>query len=247
MKPNFKYIGHRGTRVGFDENTISAFEKVIEYGANYIEFDIQKTKDGKLIILHDYSLERTTNGSGLLREYTYQEIKNLRTKKKREQIPNLADLLDILKGKTKFIIELKGENVRNELLSLVNKKDLINDCVFSGRCLGDLLSIKLNYPESKICYNITKGRDITLKKILNLGKKKKLSEKPDLISLKSNLITSQFIDICHNNNILTLSWDFINYKNAIDNIKSLVNSGIDGILFDNYKNIPIIKRWVERD
>ena len=130
---------------------------------------------------------------------------------------------------------------------MVNKKDLINDCVFSGRCLGDLLSIKLNYPESKICYNITKGRDITLKKFLNLGKKKKLSEKPDLISLKSNLITSQFIDICHNNNILTLSWDFINYKNAIDNIKSLVNSGIDGILFDNYKNIPIIKRWVERD
>ena len=83
MKPNFKYIGHRGTRVGFDENTISAFEKVIDYGANYIEFDVQKTKDGKLIILHDYSLERTTNGSGLLREYTYQEIKNFRTKKKK--------------------------------------------------------------------------------------------------------------------------------------------------------------------
>ena len=82
---------------------------------------------------------------------------------------------------------------------------------------------------------------------MNLGKEKKLSEKLDLISLKSNLITSQFIDICHNNNILTLSWDFLNYKNALDKIKSLVNMGIDGILFDNYKNIPIIKRWVERD
>jgi glycerophosphoryl diester phosphodiesterase len=247
MNPNFKYIGHRGTRVGFDENTNSAFETVIKYGANYIEFDVQKTKDGKLIILHDYSLERTTNGSGLLREYSYQEIKTFRTKKKREQIPNLEDLLDILKGKTKFIIELKGENVKNEVLSLVNKKDLINDCVFSGRNLGDLLLIKLNYPECKICYNITKGRDITLEKFMNLGKKKKLTEKPDLISLKSNLVTSQFIDICHNNNILTLSWDFINYKNALDKIKSLVNIGIDGILFDNYKNIPIIKRWVEKD
>jgi predicted TIM-barrel enzyme len=82
---------------------------------------------------------------------------------------------------------------------------------------------------------------------MKLGMENKLSEKPDLISLKSNLITSQFIDICHNNNILTLSWDFLNYKNALDKIKSLVNMGIDGILFDNYKNIPIIKQWVERD
>ena len=245
MRSNFKYIGHRGTRVGFDENTVSAFEKVIEYGANYIELDIQKTKDGKLIILHDYSLERTTNGSGLLREYTYQEIKKFRTIKRREQIPNLADLLDILKGKTKFIIELKGENVRKELLYLVNKKDLINDCVFSGRCLRDLLSIKLNYPECRICYNITKGRDISLEKFMNLGKEKKLSEKPDLISLKSNLISSQFIDICHDNNILALSWDFINYKNALDKIKSLIDMGIDGILFDDYKNIRIIKKWLK--
>jgi hypothetical protein len=82
---------------------------------------------------------------------------------------------------------------------------------------------------------------------MKLGMENKLSEKPDLISLKSNLITSQFIDICHNNNILTLSWDFLNYKNPLDKIKSLVNMGIDGILFDNYKNIPIIKRWVERN
>ena len=87
MKSNFKYIGHRGTRVGFDENTNTAFETVIKYGANYIEFDVQKTNDGKLIILHDYSLERTTNGSGLLREYSYQEIKTFRTKKKENKFP----------------------------------------------------------------------------------------------------------------------------------------------------------------
>ena len=69
-------IGHRGTRVDFDENTIGAFKKAIEYGADYIEFDIHRTKDGQLIVMHDKSLNRTTTGSGLIKNCYFTEILN---------------------------------------------------------------------------------------------------------------------------------------------------------------------------
>ena len=74
MKLNFFFIGHRGTRTDFDENTIEAFKKSIEYGSNYIEFDVRKTKDDNYIILHDTTLDRTTTGSGLLKKFNYKDF-----------------------------------------------------------------------------------------------------------------------------------------------------------------------------
>ncbi len=247
MKSSFIYIGHRGTRVNFDENTIGAFKKAIEYGADYIELDVHKSKDGKLIIIHDSSLDRTTNGSGRIKDYSYNEIKEFRTKMMNEQIPTLSLILDEFKGKIKFFIELKGEDVKRKIVKVIVKRDLQRDCVISSRSLNELEKIKLPYPEMKICYNISKGKDLTLEKFINLGKAKKLTKFPDMISLKSSLISLEFIETCYNNNILALSWDFINfinYQTALDKIKSLIELGIDGILFDNYRNIPNIKEWM---
>lgn len=242
MSSEFLYIGHRGTRTDFDENTIEAFKKAIEFGANYIELDVRKTKDNKLTILHDPSLDRTTTGSGLISNFTWAEIRNFKTKIKSKQIPLLSEVFDEFKGRIKYIIELKGQYVRDDVFNLVNVKGLLKECVFSGRRLNDLKEIKIKNSGVKICYNITKGETLKLNEFLQLGRQKKLSLDIDMISLRSNLITSEFINICHSHNILVLSWDFLKYKNPIDKIKSLIDDQIDGILFDNYKNISIIKK-----
>ncbi len=67
-----------------------------------------------------------------------------------------------------------------------------------------------------------------------------------MISLKSNLIKANFIDICHENDIKALAWDFIKYANSVKMIKDLIKLQIDGILFDDHKNIKIIKQWLKR-
>ncbi|MFX1502507.1 MAG: glycerophosphodiester phosphodiesterase [Promethearchaeota archaeon] len=242
MNSNFLYIGHRGTRTDFDENTIEAFEKAIEFGANYIEFDVRKTKDNHLIIMHDSSLDRTTTGSGLISNFNCAEIRSFKTKNKRKEIPLLSEILDTFKGKTKFMIELKEQNVTDSVFTLVNNKGLLKECVFSGRRLNDLKHIKNKNPDVKICYNITKGDHLKLDDFLNLGSQKKLSLNLDMVSLRSNIITAEFIDICHSNNYLALSWDFLEHKSPIDKIKRLIDLQIDGILFDNHKNISVIKK-----
>ncbi|MFW9881800.1 MAG: hypothetical protein ACFFG0_52720, partial [Candidatus Thorarchaeota archaeon] len=91
-------------------------------------------------------------------------------------------------------------------------------------------------------YYMTKPID--LDKFLNLGKQKKLHYDIDMINLRSNLVTSEFIEICHSNKFLALAWDFLQYKNPLDKIIKLIDNHIDGILFDNHRNISIIKKKI---
>lgn len=73
-------IAHRGYSGKFDENTMLAFKKAIEYKADGIETDVQMSKDGVLILIHDETLDRTTNGHGFVKDYTLDELKIFRTK-----------------------------------------------------------------------------------------------------------------------------------------------------------------------
>jgi glycerophosphoryl diester phosphodiesterase len=73
-------IAHRGYSGKFDENTMLAFRKAIEYKADGIETDVQLSKDGALVLIHDETLDRTTNGHGLVKDYTLDELKIFRTK-----------------------------------------------------------------------------------------------------------------------------------------------------------------------
>ncbi|MFX0035065.1 MAG: glycerophosphodiester phosphodiesterase [Candidatus Hermodarchaeota archaeon] len=246
MCSKFLYIGHRGTRTDFDENTIQAFKKAIEFGANYIELDVRKTKDNKLIVLHDPTLDRTTNGSGDLHNFSLSELRLLKTKLRKKKIPLLSEVLEIFRSKVGFMIDLKQRDIEDETFNFINSIGLLNECIFSGRSLEELQKLKSNDPQLKVCYNITKGDPLSKDDFLELGRQKKLSLDIDLISLRSDLITSEFINICHFNNILVLSWDFLSYKNPLEKIKNLINCQINGILFDNYKNIQLIKKQYKK-
>jgi len=68
-------IAHRGSRYINPENTIIAFKNAVLLGADFLEFDVRLTKDNELIILHDHDVDRTTNGTGNVRDLTLSEIK----------------------------------------------------------------------------------------------------------------------------------------------------------------------------
>jgi glycerophosphoryl diester phosphodiesterase len=242
MHSDFYYIGHRGCRINCDENTMPAFNSALECGANYIEFDIHKTKDNKLIIIHDKTLERTTDGFGHINELFYKEILNLRTKRKHAKIPLLFEVVASFKNKIKFMIELKGENVRPLLVEFLEEQRLIDNCILSSRNLSELCLLKFDLPESQICYNITKGVGFTLEQ---LYEQKKIPKQINYISLGSHLINQKFINICHRQNVLVFSWNFINYIKPFEKIKSLISIGIDGILFDDCRNIVQTKNWIK--
>ena len=246
MLKNFSFfIGHRGTRIDYDENTLEAFEIALNSGANYIELDVRKTKDNKLVVFHDSKVDRVTKTKGYLENFSHQEVVQIQFKLTESHIPTLEEVLEKFKKRTKFIIELKSTKIGEAVLKIIGDRILLDDCIISGRNLDDLKMLKRFIPEVCVCYNITKGKGLNLNEFLKHGRDSSLQFKPDLINLHSKMITKNFIDVCHKNQILALSWDFLEYKKPFEVIKSLINLGIDGILFDNYQNIELTKNWLK--
>ncbi|MFX1233825.1 MAG: glycerophosphodiester phosphodiesterase [Promethearchaeota archaeon] len=244
MTSDFLFIGHRGTRHNFDENTIEAFQIALESGANYIEFDIRQLKDGNIVVFHDSSLERTTNDSGLIKDYDSSKLRNLLTKKRGCKIPFLTQVLERFKSKIGFMIELKEAELWENVVNMIAKEDLLHQIIFSGKDLSLLKIIKNKVPQAKFCYNITRGISISILDFIDSKKLDEFDLIPEMISLRSDLISKSFIEKCHKYKILALSWDFINYKDPVEKIKYLINLGIDGILFDDYHNIDVIKKYL---
>ena len=103
----FNKIGHRGIAGVVTENSIEGFKKVIELGFQAVEFDVQLTSDGVPVVIHDKSLDRTTNSTGLLKDHSYEDLKNNVILDNGEQIPSLEQVLKIFKETTiKIYIEL---------------------------------------------------------------------------------------------------------------------------------------------
>ncbi|TVP43729.1 MAG: glycerophosphodiester phosphodiesterase [Mongoliibacter sp.] len=106
---------HRGGPYhGFPENCIETFENTLMHTASILEFDVALTKDSVMVLMHDNSLDRTTNGSGKVIESTFEEIRALRLKDNEGRltdfvIPTLDEVLDWGKGKTLFTVDVKRE------------------------------------------------------------------------------------------------------------------------------------------
>jgi len=241
MKKITLFIGHRGTLVDYDENTLEAFEIAFKSGANCIELDVRRTKDRKLIVFHDNTLTRTTNGKGVLKNLTYNDVKNLKTNKRQQNIPLLEEFMDYITDKTQAIIHLKDEGIEKELFGLINKKGVLKNCIVSGRDINKLKRYKKTFKPIRTCFNMTKGRGLNLKEFIEKGRRKKLKNFPDMISIRSDLISNQFIEVCHVNDIKSLAWGFIGYEQPLQIINSLINNQINGILFDDYHNLKIIR------
>ena len=102
-------VAHRGYSDKYPENTMIAFQKAIEDGFDGIETDVHKTKDGQLVLCHDEKINRTSNGKGYIKDYTYEELLQFdfgyKTKYKNQKIPLLKDLLELCQNK-KIIINI---------------------------------------------------------------------------------------------------------------------------------------------
>ena len=97
-------IGHRGAAGHAPENTIAAIRKGIALKADFVEVDVQRTRDGRLVLMHDKFVERTTNGSGRVTELTWDELRTLDAGEG-ERIPLLEDALAAVNGRIGIILE----------------------------------------------------------------------------------------------------------------------------------------------
>jgi glycerophosphoryl diester phosphodiesterase len=98
--------GHRGNPAEHPENTLRSFWSALEIGVDMVECDIHLSADDELVVIHDDTVDRTTDGKGLVREKTLAELRSLDAGGG-ERIPTLAEVIDLVKGRAGLVIELK--------------------------------------------------------------------------------------------------------------------------------------------
>lgn len=111
-------IGHRGAKAHITENTLASIQKALSLGVDGIEIDVHCCKSGELVVFHDFTLDRLTNGSGEISSFTLNELKQLKVKGD-YTIPTLQEVLDLIDGKILLNIELKGEKTAIKTCELV--------------------------------------------------------------------------------------------------------------------------------
>ena len=112
-------IAHRGAMGYEPENTLLSFQKASELNADMVEMDVYRCKTGELVILHDYTVDRTTNGSGDVWDMTFEELRSLDAGKG-QKIPSLEEVLDSLRN-IKINLELKGEDTAVPVFEIINE------------------------------------------------------------------------------------------------------------------------------
>ncbi len=130
-------VAHRGDWRNFPENSIEAIESAVKMGVDIVEIDIQRTKDGHLILMHDKTLDRTTTGKGRIEDWTLDSIKTLKLKngcaiKTKHDVPTLEEALLYAKGKIMINLD-KADRYFDEVYILLEKTGTAHQIIMKGR------------------------------------------------------------------------------------------------------------------
>jgi len=113
------------------ENTLKGFRYAIELGCDYVECDVHLTRDDRLVVMHDETVDRTTNGTGELRNLYFDEVRRLDAGEG-ERVPTLDEVLDLTAGRVQLLCELKGEGVEDAAVDAVLARGMADQVVFTS-------------------------------------------------------------------------------------------------------------------
>lgn len=211
-------IGHRGAKAYEPENTLRSFQAAMSLGVDAVELDVRKTKDNKLVVMHNADVNKTTNGEGSVSDLTLEQIKKLKTDKD-EKIPTFSEALDFIGEQVKIIVELKETGYEEQVLDLIKKKALDKNVIIISfhenalqkiRELNDKVEIGLIYVRHK--NPIQSALDLKAQYLLPLYR----------------FTHSANVKKAHENGLKVIVWT-INHKEEVSEYKK---KGVDGIASD---------------
>ena len=233
-----KLIGHRGVKDLCPENTLESILKAFDLGLSFVEIDVKISKDKVPILLHDDTLDRTTNGSGLAIDYDYEYIKKLDAgkffynSKTNSYIPKLIDVLDICKSRNGNLnIELKPNlnfekiNVRKVLEISKDIEDI--QIFYSSFDIDSFIEISNAYNNSNRSFLIDSFNDYSLDDLFSITEK----YNANICGLNIEIISKEIIEKIKEHNLLITVYS---EKNILEiEAKECFDIGVDSIFIDN--------------
>lgn len=219
---------HRGGARKAPENTLSALEYAIESKSDFAEIDVQETKDGEIVLMHDTSLKRTTGLNAKVWTMTYDELCQLdagvRFHKsfRGEKIPTLKEAIETARGRIQLNIEVKynghNPNIVRKVVRIIEEEEFVDNCVLTSMNYKFLEQAKKLNPDIRTGYTMN----------MTYGDLKDMSS-ADCFSVKYTYISERFVERVHSLGKEVYAWT-LNYQGDIQRI---VNCGVDNIITDD--------------
>jgi len=235
-------IAHRGFSGQYTENTMTAFEKAYEAGADGIELDVRLSKEGQVVIFHDGKIDRMTQGKGAVSDYTLEDLQSypiithpLQKSIKQEVIPTLSDYLTWVKDKPLLTnIELKSikKNYRLELrvAEAIQTFELEDDVIISSFLANSLIRMKILTPKIKTGLLLSKYDEEKIEMAHELG--------VDYIHLKAVNLNERIIKAAHDLGLGINTWTV----NEVKDLEKANRLGLNGIITDFPDQLRTIQR-----
>ncbi len=244
LTPFPRVIAHRGDSANFPENTLPAFLSAIKLKVDVIETDVHLTKDNQVVIWHDNTLERNTNGSGKIEDYTYAELQKLdagyKFTKDNKTFPFRNKDIKIIKFEDalincpnqRFNVDLKTKDTL-----IVDKfyEALKNQNAFDRVCVASFSTKNIKTMRNKYPQVVTGATPIEIassvfktKLGLNFKTKEGLIIQPPSKTKLLKVITPKYLDNMHKNNHIVQVWTV----NTEKEMRELLKMGVDAIMTD---------------
>ncbi|NHJ21702.1 MAG: glycerophosphodiester phosphodiesterase [Candidatus Lokiarchaeota archaeon] len=236
MSKKIELVAHRGASDQVPENTLRAFEKAIELGADYIEFDVRKTKDNELIIIHDPLTLRTTKYLGFVNKMTLEKIKTLKIKINQE-IPTLRELIELSGNKIRLLCEVKVRGIAKLLLKILEEMSVTKSTLIISFKHDVLHRIQKLNNDIQVGYLEPRGLGWLFEPLFTkqIIKKAKL-HKINLINIQKWYLKKSMVERAHQNGIRVFTWTI----NSERQLKQALNKGVDGVLTNNINKIQAL-------
>ena len=225
---------HRGASVDYPENTMSAFIGAKELGADWIELDVQQTKDGEIIVMHDKNFKRTTGVNKNTWELTYEEVSQLDAGSyfgaefQGERIPLLSEVIEFAKeNNIRLNIELKPNGHETDfekcVIDIIVEYDFVEDCVITSQIYRVMENVKAYNEEIETVYvmGLAYGNITIL-------------EAADHFSIEAASVTGRLVSRVHGEGKELYAWT----ANTQASIQRMIELNVDNIITDN---IPLAK------
>ncbi len=243
---------HRGDNKNAPENTLAAFEKGIENGADVIELDVRQTKDGEIVVMHDENLRRVCGVNKKVGKLTFEQLRKYSPgarykgpnadEYKEEKIPTLREAIELVDRRAKLNIELKpartDKHFEQKVVEILQEYDYYDNCVVTSQAYGSIKRVKNLDPKFKTIYVMS----VAMGDFYDL-------EYADGFSIKYRFINNEVIKKAHGAGKTVYAWT-VDDKNILESmmlldVDSVITNDPDGIrraMFENYYGDTLIER-----
>lgn len=237
-----KFAAHRGGALLWPENSLLAFRNAAEtLGADFLEFDVHLSKDGQVVVIHDPTLERTTNGRGLVRAHTLAELHALRLRDRTgaltdEPVPSLDDVVALaMRTHRQMLLEIKVDDrehrypgIEERVFEVLDRHGAVGATVVMSFERDTWKRVRALRPEARACALYSRRTLGDLGSTLRAEMERAQRAGVTMLGLHQNLVDADAVELAHQAGMILGVWTV----NDAGGIRRFIGLGVDLVITD---------------